>query len=777
MPMHPTSNSETAQRGHILIVDDDLDNLLVLSRTLTEQGYFVHEAANGATALKIVSAAPPDVILLDINMPEMNGYKVCQHLKVNEQTRDIPIIFLSGLGEALDKVQAFTVGGADYITKPFELEEVVVRIENQLSHQKLQKQLQHTNEILERRVIERTEALSQTIASLKEQIYERMKTEAALQQYTDRLSVLHQIDRDILAAQSPEVIVQAALDHIPDLVPCQWAGATLFDFEAGEAVLLAASINTPAPIALSERMPLRHFGHIEDLRQGQLIVEDMSSVRELSAVDDQFIAANIQSRIQAPLISREELIGCLIIAATTSGIFNVEHSAIAEEVATQLALALDNGRLHLETQRRAKELAALNKASRALASTLDLDTVLEQTMAEVRTLLKAEGASILLHDTTSDELYFATVVAPDAEVLTGMRVPLTQGIAGWVMQERQAVLVDDVQHDPRFYGKIDSVTGVTTRSLLAVPLTYKESVIGVVEVVNKVGEKFKRQDLEMLEALTSSAAIAIENARLYQEQQDRMEDLQETQQLLVQSEKMAALGRLAASITHEINNPLQSVQTCLTLTREEIEGEQRRFKLDRYLDIVEAEIERVSAITLRMRDFYRPTANQGLQLLNLHDILESVLELTGKQLQNCNVVVERHWMKKLPKIQANGDHLKQIFLNLIFNAIDAMPQGGTLSLKTRRGHTQRNNNLPSYPAVRIEFSDTGEGMSPEILSNLFEPFFTTKQNGSGLGLCISYNLIEAHNGQITVASRPGVGSTFNILLPIKQDPKTVLYEE
>ncbi|MDX1520506.1 MAG: ATP-binding protein, partial [Anaerolineae bacterium] len=342
------------------------------------------------------------------------------------------------------------------------------------------------------------------------------------------------------------------------------------------------------------------------------------------------------------------------------------------------------------------------------------------------------------------------------------------GIAGWVMKEGKAVLVDDVQSDSRFSERIDIVTGMKTQSLLAAPLKSKNETIGVVEVINKAGEKFKPRDQEMLEALASSAAIAIENARLYKDLQERMQALQETQQLLVQSEKMSALGRLVASITHEVNNPLQSVQTCLTLTREELEDERRPDKLNRYLSIIESEIERVSNIVHRLRDFYRPAANQGLQPVDVHQVLESVLALTGKQLQDNQITVQRRWGKALPHIQANADHLKQVFLNLVLNAIDAMPDGGKLRLKTDWYNAPVGNDQTPQSALCIEFKDTGQGMDANVLSHLFEPFFTTKPAGSGLGLCVSYGIIEAHQGQITVWSQPEKGTKFTIILPVTQ---------
>jgi two-component system sensor histidine kinase ChiS len=156
-----------AAKGNILVVDDTPANLRLLSNMLTEQGYKVRSVINGAMALTATRAAPPDLILLDINMPEMNGYQVCQTLKAEAQTRDIPIIFISALDETADKVQAFTIGGVDYITKPFQLEEVLARVETHLKLRYLQQQLRQANDELERRVQERTAELVALNAALE----------------------------------------------------------------------------------------------------------------------------------------------------------------------------------------------------------------------------------------------------------------------------------------------------------------------------------------------------------------------------------------------------------------------------------------------------------------------------------------------------------------------------------------------------------------------------------------------------------------------------------
>jgi signal transduction histidine kinase len=586
-------------------------------------------------------------------------------------------------------------------------------------------------------------------------------------------------------------------------------------------------------------------------------------------------------------------------------------------LAAQAAVAIENVRLYEETQRRARELAALNKACRATASILDLDEVLALAMAQARAMLDAEAASVLLYDATDDELVFAAAVGLASEGLVGTRMPVTAGVAGWVMQEGQPVLVRDVQSDPRFYGHIDTLSGLTTCSLLAVPLKHKERVIGVIEAINRPDRAFDEHDRDLLSTLAGSAAIAIENARLYEETARRLaetrvlqevmlaaastldfdqvltraiqaihrtlgfeylslllpdeseeclithpslisfaplpaeglylsldgsvcgrvyvtgqpeliddvtqtsyyfectaglrselavpvqvgdrvvavlnaesprlaafsqDDLRTLQAIaaqlgivmenarlyeaereqhrlveqsraqLVQSEKLAATGRLAASMAHEINNPLQAIHNSLQLVLGfALEpGEQQE-----YLQMADEEVQRLMGLVKRILDFARRPQREA-KPTNLNDVVAKVLALATKYHQHRHIALRLDLSPDLPAVIATADELGQVFLNLVLNAVDAMPEGGNLRVSSR---------LAQDGHLMVAFSDTGSGISPDHLDHVFVPFFSTKEGGTGLGLTVSQNIIERHGGEITVQSVMGEGTTFTVLLP------------
>ncbi len=290
---------------------------------------------------------------------------------------------------------------------------------------------------------------------------------------------------------------------------------------------------------------------------------------------------------------------------------------------------------------------------------------------------------------------------------------------------------------------------------VVVPVRRTQGVYFVLAVRAEGESAFQESEEELLVLLARQAAVALENARLYGALRDHVREIERSQKRLIQSEKLAAIGRLTASIAHEVNNPLQSLRNCLDLAAREGMDEARR---QEYLRLAQKELDRLSWIMRQMLDFYRPEA-AARQWVDLNELLREVVMLTSAQCESRGVKVSLDLDKDLPRVRAVGFQLQQVALNLVLNALEAMPQGGRLSIRTQ-GRRER---------VVVTVRDTGVGIPREELPRIFEPFYTSKARGTGLGLAVSYGIVSAHGGVIEVESDVGAGSTFRIKLPVGEE--------
>jgi two-component system NtrC family sensor kinase len=226
------------------------------------------------------------------------------------------------------------------------------------------------------------------------------------------------------------------------------------------------------------------------------------------------------------------------------------------------------------------------------------------------------------------------------------------------------------------------------------------------------------------------------------------------QEKLIQSEKLTIAGRLAASLAHEINNPLQSVIGCLSLVEEaHAEG----VDISRYLHVAREEVRRAAGIVRRLRNVYTPTKSEDRKPTDVNNLIETVLMLTQKRCEDSSVEVLWRPGKRLPLLDLAPGSMQQVFLNLVLNAVEAMPGAGRLQVSTAR--TRR------PLGVRVTIADSGGGIPAEALPRLFQPFQTSKTDGLGLGLYVTQKIVDEHRGRISVDSRAGVGSTFHVWLP------------
>ncbi len=295
------------------------------------------------------------------------------------------------------------------------------------------------------------------------------------------------------------------------------------------------------------------------------------------------------------------------------------------------------------------------------------------------------------------------------------------------------------------------LAGVASMMVVPTGLVNTHPVIYVARDADQ--QPFRMADFETFLVLARQCAVAYENAHLYDELRRYIKKLEDSQTALVQAEKLATAGRLTASIAHEINNPLQSVRNCLHLaTRGDISDEMR----EKYIDLTKQELDRLMSTVQRMLDFYRTSAEfRPVQVL---DLVEHVLDLMGQQLRERDIRVTTSWPASLPAVMAISNQVEQVFINIILNAFDAMPEGGDLSISI----TQKKK------VIEILFTDSGPGVPDEMRESIFEPFISSKEGGTGLGLSVSYDIITAHGGRLDLLRSQGAGACFRVSLPIKE---------
>ncbi len=420
-------------------------------------------------------------------------------------------------------------------------------------------------------------------------------------------------------------------------------------------------------------------------------------------------------------------------------------------------------KINRQLEQRVKELGILYSIGKSVTSLLDTDKVLNRIVEAAVYITGAEEGSLLLLDKTTGELYMRAARGLGEKYARGFRLKVQDTLAGQVIRTGKPVMVtaeDDA--------KLKFKTGYLVNSLLNVPLKVQDEVIGLLSVDNRVANRsFTDNDMYLLSALADYAAIAIENAGLYGELrrfaaelerrvEQRTEELRRTQQQLLQAEKLAAIGELAAGVAHEINNPIGVILGFSQVIAKKLES---GHPLYRPLVTIEKEALRCRDIVQNLLDFAR-RSEPVLRPTNVNAVLEATYALVEHKFALQNVEIIKGYDPNLPEIMADESQLQQVFVNIILNAYQAMPNGGELRIISRTVGRQ----------VQVLFSDTGVGIPSESIGRIFDPFFTTKEvgQGTGLGLSVSYGIIEKHGGTIEVESRMGRGTTFTVKLPVPE---------
>lgn len=379
----------------------------------------------------------------------------------------------------------------------------------------------------------------------------------------------------------------------------------------------------------------------------------------------------------------------------------------------------------------------LIEITRDLASTLDLDELLRRIVFAAAEITSAEAASILLYDGTARLLYFQVATNIDQPTMRGLIVPLDGSIAGWIVTNRKSVRINNPHEDPRFFPEIENSTGYQTKSLLGVPLITKEKVVGVLEVLNRTDGEFTTADENLLLVLGAQAAVAIENARLFQQ------------------------SDLISEFVHELRTPLASLSTATyLLQRPEISQEQRT----QIVNNIHSETLRLHTMTSSFLDLARLESGRvqfRKTQFNLGDLIYECKDVMQGKADEEHLLFQVEGVDSLPPVDADRDKIKQVLLNLFSNAIKYNRPNGSIIVRGEATEKE----------VLVSVQDTGLGIPEDDIPHLFEKFYRVREHegkatGTGLGLSICKQIVQGHNGTLEVRSKMGVGTVFTLRLPL-----------
>jgi signal transduction histidine kinase/CheY-like chemotaxis protein len=866
-----------ARKARILYIEDNRENRMLVRAILEAEGYTIIDAEDGLAGIEAAIREEPALILLDVNLPAIDGYEVVAVIKSFPAFATTPVIAVTAYAMEGDRQRTLVAGCDGYIQKPIDVDAFPRQVEEFLlgkrEHVEEREEgvyLRELNQRLVYRLVNQVEELKRLNQHFVRRATQLADLHRAVQDITSEVGVTPMLEQLLgalaralgtrsLTVELPEQDVKVAVSGEPterprsvlagtsvapadDWTEVDWIlplavrgralgvmtarhvlppgakadeeqllnivanqvaiaveNARLYEgvvqraaeqqslVEAGH--LLASSLRLtdvlqrftellrtrldldvvriwlqeePGEYRLQAQAGLAgqpddrraHFNlgegivgwvmeHLAPLAIADLPVDPR--LRERAWVK----AEGLASLVAVPLLLEDAPLGVLVGAARLRREFAKEEIALVQALATSAAVAIRNARLYEETQTRLRHTETLVSVSQAIGATLDLSEVLRRATRE---MVRA----------VSGDMGVAWLRAPDRThfvPLVGYHIPkdvLNTPVIQSLLASRGPIVAADSQGEA--WSTMPAARAVAHKSMLIQPIYWKDELIGGFSVLwLKEAHRFTRDELRLAEGIALQGALAVENSRLYEGVKQQMAELKQTQAQLVQSTKLAAIGELAANIAHEINNPLTTVLGFASFIAERLPAED---PMREELGLIQEEASRARDIVRdllqfsRQRDFMPEPADVTM-------VLEQVAGMLRRQGSFGPVIVTEVYADELPMVEMDVPRIKQVFLNIINNAVYAMKDGGRLTIRTTGTPT----------AVRIAFEDSGPGIAPDVLGRIFDPFFTTKPevSGTGLGLSVSLGIVQSHGGSIEVDSTIGKGSTFTVTLPLKID--------
>jgi signal transduction histidine kinase len=579
-----------------------------------------------------------------------------------------------------------------------------------------------------------------------------------------QLQALYRVAVAMTSTMKPTEIMRLVLDEV-----VRWTGA-----QGAVLYIMDAAANVLEPrLWRGETPPL---APLDMLDSANPVVEVARSGQMRQCTDGQKAAprraagraAEVTCRLTIPLVAGEETLGVIDIFARRRSVFDADTREFLATLASLVAQVLRNAVTHEELEQHYREISLLYEIQQEMASTLDYQSVLKLIVHRTKQIFGAAECTIRLLEERDGRLFIRVVASSGPDFIGPEEVPFEESHVDHPVIGGEMIYMEDVRVDPLFRWQREAEqAGVV--SMICAPLVARRRTIGTIRLYTAERREFDLSERKILLAIAGMAAQAIENARLYRqiEEQNRQllesyQALRRAQKELLRKERLAALGEMAATVAHEIRNPLTSVRGfAQRIQRRAAQAGDPR--IADYTGIIMEEVDRLNKFIKDVLDFARH-AKPAFEPTDINSVLADVLHMVRDEFDRKEISVVADLAPDLPTTVCDRMQMRQLFINLLQNARSAVPPGGMLVVRSQ--------STGKY--IRVRIIDNGHGIPRDVLPKIWSPFFTTRSHGTGLGLALVQRIVDDHRGRIFIRSRPGCGTIVNVQLPLVASEEELL---